>query len=64
MKIRDKNGQIDFEKAKRILTQDGDVYTDGQIKQIISLMDMWAKINARTITNKMHELKDQYLNRP
>ncbi len=59
MNIKDKNGSINFEKAKRILNKDGESYTDEQIKMILPLIDMWAKINARTIINKMHELKEQ-----
>lgn len=59
MNIKDKNGQINFEKAKRILNKDGENYTDEQIKLILPLMDMWAKINARTIINKMNDLKNQ-----
>ncbi|MBN8693501.1 MAG: hypothetical protein J0L69_09910 [Bacteroidetes bacterium] len=48
-----------FEECKKILNQGEEQYTDEQIKQIISLMTMWAKINARTIINHINKIKNE-----
>jgi len=47
-----KKGAVDFHKAKKILNQGKEFYTDEEIVKILQLINMWALINARTIINK------------
>lgn len=51
--------QPTFEQCKKILNKNNEKYTDEQIKQIIGLVQMWAKINARTIIKHLHQLKNE-----
>lgn len=48
-----------FEQCKKILNQNGEQYSDEEIKQIMGLINMWAKINARTIINHLNKLTNE-----
>lgn len=48
-----------FEQSKKILNRNSEKYSDEEIKQIMSLIDMWAKINSRTIINHLHKIKNE-----
>jgi hypothetical protein len=50
---------LSFEKCKKILNKNSEKYSDEQIKQIMSLIDMWAKINSRTIINHLYKLENE-----
>ena len=50
---------LSFEKCKKILNKNSEKYSDEQIKEIMSLIDLWARINSRTIINHLHKLKNE-----
>lgn len=50
---------LSFEKCKKILNKNSEKYSDEEIKQIMSLIDLWAKINSRTIINHLHKIKNE-----
>lgn len=50
---------LSFEKCKKILNKNSENYSDEEIQKIMSLIDMWAKINSRTIINHLHKLKNE-----
>ena len=50
---------LKFEECKTVLNKNDENYTDEEIKLIMSFIDHWAKINAKTILHKIKELKDE-----
>jgi hypothetical protein len=50
---------LKFEECKTVLNKNDENYTDEEIKLIMNFIDHWAKINAKTILNKINKLKDE-----
>jgi hypothetical protein len=50
---------LKFEDCKKILNKNNEHYTDDQIKQIMSFLDFWARINAKVILKKLKEIEHE-----
>ena len=50
---------LKFEDCKKILNKNNEHYTDDQIKEMMALLDYWARINAKAILKKLKEIENQ-----
>ena len=50
---------LKFEECKKVLNKNDENYNDDEIKLIMKFIEHWATINAKTIINKINEIKDE-----
>ena len=50
---------LKFEDCKKILNRNNEHCTDEQIKEMIALLDYWARINAKAILKKLKEIENE-----
>jgi hypothetical protein len=50
---------LKFEDCKKALNKNNEHYTDDQIKDIMALLDFWARINAKVILKKLKEIENE-----
>lgn len=50
---------LKFEDCKKILNKNNEHYTDSQIELIMSVLDYWARINAKAIVKKLKEIENE-----
>jgi ethanolamine ammonia-lyase large subunit len=50
---------LKFEDCKKVLNKNNEHYTDDQIKEIMALLDYWARINAKVILKKLKEIENE-----
>ena len=50
---------LKFEECKKVLNKNDEYYNDDEIKLIMKFIEHWATINAKTIMNKINEIKDE-----
>jgi hypothetical protein len=50
---------LKFEECKKVLNTNNENYNDDEIKLIMKFIEHWATINAKTIINKINEIKDE-----
>jgi hypothetical protein len=50
---------LKFEECKKVLNKNDEKYNDDEIKLIMKIIEHWATINAKTIINKINEIKDE-----
>lgn len=50
---------LNFEDCKKTLNKNNEQYSDEQIKQITSLLQHWARLNAMIILKKIKNIEDE-----
>ena len=50
---------LKFEESKKVLNKNDENYTDDEIKLIMNFIDHWARINAKTIKNKLNKSENE-----
>ncbi len=46
---------LSFEECKKILNKGKDHYKDEEIKLIMNFIDLWARLNAKSIINNINK---------
>ncbi len=50
---------LKFEECKTVLNKNDEYYSDEEIKLMMNFIDQWARINAKTILNKINKIKNE-----
>jgi hypothetical protein len=50
---------LKLEDCKKALNKNNEHYTDSQIELIMSVLDYWARINAKAIVKKLKEIENE-----